>query len=421
MNASGEQGIRLDWPKVKPSRKAFLQRGMGLLAVLAIISVGGGWLWWTWGIVTSSTAMVDGRTYTITPRMTDTVTQVLVSQGQNVVAGQPLLRLNGLSYQKELAEARQQVQAVRPPSIEETAERVARAQAAETSMVQRIALARGEESNRRRIIEDSVAAHVKAQLAMRSMDAQGLQNQSAYAKAVQVEATARTRMESARAAAEEASRIRTAVEGELQRIRREIEVYRAQAGAYAAQGQGAKRGGDSSAMSSMSVDSADDMSVLTAPVAGRVALVQAAPGQRVERGQAVVQLVPSRPSNTSTGTDGGSAAAEEDLWILALFPEKDIVNIRPGQSCSIRLEAYAGQDLQGEVEAIVPATAAIMSLLQPAGNQALDAAAGQGDLISVRIKLLPLRDTTFPDMFLGMKTKVRIQTRSVPPFLARWL
>lgn len=420
MNASSEQGIRLDWPKVKPPRKAFLQRAVGLFAVLIFVAAGGGWVLWTLGLVSSDTAMVDGRTYTITPRMTDTVTQVLVSQGQSVVAGQVLLRLNGLSYQQELAEARQQVQAVRPPNIEETAERVARAQAAEASMVQRIALARGEETNRRRMIEDSVAAHVKAQLAMRSLDAQGLQGQPAYAKAVQAEATARRRMESDRNAAEEASRIRTAVEGELQRIRREIETYRAQSGA-AVQASGAKTAENSSArpFAAFAADG-DDMSVLTAPVAGRVALVQAVPGQRVERGQAVVQLVPSRPSGALGSAEGGSGAAE-DIWILALFPEKDIVNIRPGQSCTIRLDAYADQALPGEVEAIVPATAAIMSLLQPETSQPRNTAAGQGGMISVRIKLLPLRDATFPDMFLGMKAHVKIQTRTVPSFLARWL
>lgn len=418
MNASGEQGIRLDWPKVKPPRKAFLRRAVGVCIVLALVAAGGGWIWWIGGVVDSGTAMVDGRTYTITPRMTDTVTQVLVSQGQSVAAGQVLLRLNGQSYQQELAEARQQVQAVRPPSIEETAERVARAQASEASMVQRIALARGEETNRRRMVEDSVAAHVKSQLAVRSLDAQGLQSQPAYAKAVQAESAARRRMESDRSVAEEASRVRTAVDGELQRIRREIEAYRAQAGA-AVQGQGANRQAYPTTGSTAAA-AVEDMSVLKAPVAGRVALVQAVPGQRVERGQSVVQLVPSRPFSGSGSSEEGRGASG-DVWILALFSEKDIVDIRPGQSCTIRLDAYAGAALQGEVEAIVPATAAIMSLLQPAGSQPRAVATGQESMISVRIKLLPLRDSSFPDMFLGMKAQVRIQTRSVPSFLARWL
>lgn len=415
MNASSEQGIRLDWPKVKPPRKAFLLRGLGGLVVLCVLFVAGGYWWWSWGQISSEAGMVDGRTYTITPRMTDTVTQVLVQQGQSVVAGQPLLRLNGLSYQRELAEARQQVQAVRPPSIEESAERVAQAQAAEASMVQRIALARGEETNRRRNIEDSVAAHVKAQLAVRGMDAQGLQGQAAYSKAVQAEAVARARMEQARAAAEEASRVRTAVEGELQRIRREIEVYRAQGGASVAQGRAGGRSANAPIASA-----ADDMSVLTAPVAGRVALVQVVPGQRVERGQAVLQLVPFAPN-----AGGGEAAANtaDDLWILALFAEKDIAVLRPGQPCTVRLEAYADQPLQGEVEAIVPATEAVMNLLQSTESRTQDVRSqktGGAPLaggIPVRIRLLPADKGVLPDMFLGMKAQVRVQSRVLPSFL----
>lgn len=404
MNASSEQGIRLDWPKVKPPRKAFLQRAVGGL-VLCAMFVAGGCLWWTWGQINSEAGMVDGRTYTITARMTDTVTQVLVQLGQSVVAGEPLLRLNGLSYQRELAEARHQVQSVRPPSIEESAERVAQAQAAEASMVQRIALARGEESNRRRNIEDSVGAHVKAQLAVRGMDAQGLQKGAAYAKAVQVEAAARVQMEQARAAAEEASRVRTAVEGELQRIRREIEAYRGQGGTSVAQGRGGNR---------PLASAEDDMSVISAPVAGRVALVQAVPGQRVERGQAVLQLVPLAPK----------AGAAEDIWILALFPEKDIAVIRPGQSCTVSLDAYADQPLRGEVEAIVPATEAVMNLLQSTESRKQNVRAqnaGKGQLVGgipVRIRLLAVEKGTFPDMFLGMKARVRVQTRVLPSFLA---
>ncbi|MEG2173580.1 MAG: HlyD family efflux transporter periplasmic adaptor subunit [Desulfovibrionaceae bacterium] len=404
MNASSEQGIRLDWPQVKPPRKPCWARGIGLFVILCIIFAGIGWWWWTAGVVNASTAMVDGRTYTVTPRMTDTVTQVLVKVGQSVEAGQPLVRLSGTSYHNALAEARQNVQGLRPPTMEETAERVARAEAAEAAMVQRIALARGEESNRRKIIEDSVAAHVKAQLAVRSMDAQGLQSQAAYAKVQQAEVAAHARMEHARTAAEEASRVRTAVEGELQRVRREIEQYRAQnTGSPASQ----------TVQTRLPVASpVDDVSVLTAPVAGRVAVVQAVAGQRVERGQAVVHLVPLRPSSES-GTG-------EDLWILAVFPEKDITNIRPGQACTVRLDSYAEQRLQGEVEAIIPATAAIMELLQAPASKKQGQPPQSAGFIPVRVKLLP-HEGGGPDMFLGMGATVSIQTRTLPAFLSRWL
>lgn len=438
MNVSSEQGIRLELPKVKPPSQLFLRRAMSVILVLIMIT-GGLWIWLSFGLVDSTTAMVDGRAYTITPRMTDIVAQVLVRPGQKVDAGQPLVRLRGLAYRSELAEAQQKVRAVRPPSppsLEETAERVARAQAVEASMVQRIAMARSEETNRRRLIEDVVSEHVKAQLAVRGMNAQGTpKNSATYVRAVQAEATARARMETARNDADEASRVRVAVEGELQRVRREMEAYRAQYAAVARQsGNGAGATGEtgghipansvaSAGMGALgdtaaSAPQVEDVTLLTAPVAGRVVLVQATAGQRVERGQAVVQLVSDNPA---------------ELWIVASFTEKDAVRIKPGQVCTIRLDAYAEQDLPGEVESVMPLSADIMHLLQgdvttqspPDSGAAKPAATKSAQenrvTIPVRVRLSPSETEKMPDIFLGMGAKVHIQTRPLPTFLARWL
>lgn len=410
MNAPREQGIRLDWPKVKPQRGPFLRRCIGGLCIVIALSLMGTWLWLTTGLVSSGNAVVDGRTYTITARLTDTVSQVLVQAGQNVAAGQPLLRLSGLNYQAALPEARQRVQAVRPPSLEETAERVAKAEAIETSMVQRAAIARSEETTSRKLVEDAVAAHVKAQLALRSMDAQGQQKQAAYTRAVQAEAEARRTMDAVRAAADQASRARVAVEAELERVRRELAAYAVEHGA-----RSAARSTEGQAPPASSGSVADDATVVTAPVAGRIVAVQAVAGQRVDRGQAVVQLVP---------------ADANEMWIVASFAEQDIAQIHPGQVCTIRLEAYAGQVLQGEVEAIMPASEAIMQLLHPReqGNQGEQGqaknkigAAASGTRIPVRIRFVVPEGQTLPELFLGMGGSVKVQTRNVPAFLARWL
>lgn len=417
MNAPREQGIRLDWPKVKPPRGPFLRRCIGAVCIVMAMVLMGTWLWLATGLVSSGNAVVDGRTYTLTARMTDTVSQVLVRVGQRVAAGEILLRLSGLNYQAALPEARQRVQAVRPPSMEEAAERVAKAEAIEASMVQRIALARGEETSTRKLVEDAVAAHVKTQLAVRSMDAQGLQQQAAYKRAVQNEFEARRTMDAARAAAEQASRSRVAVEVELDRVRREI---------AAAAANGAYRGVQAAGGQATSIPPAENVSELTAPVAGRVVSVQAVAGQRVDRGQALAQVVP---------------ADANDMWILAAFAEQDIASIHPGQTCTIRLEAYAGQVLQGEVESIMPASEAVMQLLHPraagqspTGNTKVsDKATGTADTkvrIPVRIRFVmsaepkgpeELTGRNMPELFLGMGGTVTVQTRNVPAFLARWL
>lgn len=60
-----------------------------------------------------------------------------------------------------------------PPSMEETAARLKQAQTAEQEMVRRIAQARHEEDQKQKNREDRVAEHVRAQLALRTLDSQG--------------------------------------------------------------------------------------------------------------------------------------------------------------------------------------------------------------------------------------------------------
>lgn len=403
MNASREQGIRLDWPKVKPPRGPFLRRTIGALCILLALLFMGTWLWLTTGLISSGKAVVDGRTYTVTAQMTDSISQIFVQAGQSVAAGAPLVRMSGLSYRTALPEARHKVQAVRPPTMHETAERVAQAQASEAAMVQRAAMARSEETNTRKWAEDAVAAHVKAQLGLRGMDAQGQQKHASYARAVQAEAEARRTMDAARVSADQASRGRVAVETELERIRREVAAYALESGTVS----GAR--GISEQAQATTVPVGDDVTVLTAPVAGRVVAVQAMAGQRVDRGQAVVQLVPADASQ---------------MWLLAAFAEQDIARISPGQSCTIHLDAYAGQTLQGEVESIMPASEAIMQFLnpreKPQGKGKAEMADGTVNRIPVRIRFVVQEGQTMPEMFLGMGGSAKVQTRPVPAFLARW-
>lgn len=402
MNASREQGIRLDWPKVKPPRRPFLRRTVGGLAILLALLLMGTWLWLTTGLISSDKAVVDGRTYTVTARMTDSISQIFVQAGQSVVAGAPLVRMSGLSYQAALPEARHKVQATRPPTVHETAERVAQAQASETAMVQRAAMARSEEANTRKWAEDAVAAHVMAQLTLRGMDAQGQQKHANYPRAVQAEAEARRTMDAARVNADQASRGRVAVETELERVRREVAAYARENGTLS----GGRAVSDQAQAPNVPV--VDDVTVLTAPVAGRVVAVQAMAGQRVERGQAVVQLVPADASQ---------------MWLLAAFTEQDIASIRPGQSCTVHLEAYTGQPLQGEVESIMPASEAMMQLLHPREKTQGKAEMTDGTVtrIPVRIRFIVQEGQATPEMFLGMGGSVKVQTRRAPAFLVRLL
>jgi membrane fusion protein (multidrug efflux system) len=65
-----------------------------------------GWHLFNRGKVSTDDAYVDGRVYTITPRVPGYVVEVLVEDNQRVQAGDPLVRLDPVEYEVALAESR---------------------------------------------------------------------------------------------------------------------------------------------------------------------------------------------------------------------------------------------------------------------------------------------------------------------------
>lgn len=88
-----------------------------------------------------------------------------------------------------------------------------------------LAQARNEEEAKRIQREDRVTEHVRAQLAVRSLDSQGGERavgKSRYATARRAEGEARARMQSAKDEFEQVSRMRAALDQELGRVRDEM-------------------------------------------------------------------------------------------------------------------------------------------------------------------------------------------------------
>ena len=55
----------------------------------------------------------------------------------------------------------------------------------------------------------------------------------------------------------------------------------------------------------------------------------------------------------------------EDVWITANFKETQLERIRPGQSATVKVDAYGGREYKGHVDSIAAATGARFSLLPP--------------------------------------------------------
>nr|WP_225776717.1 HlyD family secretion protein [Pseudomonas sp. Marseille-Q3773] len=82
------------------------------------------------------------------------------------------------------------------------------------------------------------------------------------------------------------------------------------------------------------------------PRAGVIVHKDVQPGQFVVAGQKLLSLV-----------------STEHMWVVANFKETQIARIRVGQPARISVDAFPGQQLEGVVHSLVPATGARFSLL----------------------------------------------------------
>lgn len=255
---------------------------------------------------------------------------VVVKEGDHVKKGQVLAKLDASGYARRMDEAGRDAASLRviagPPTMDETAARLKEAQDSEQEMVQRMALARQDEDVKQKVREERVAEHVRAQLALRSLDSQGGERavgSGRYAAAKQAENQARIAKERAIVEFEQVSLVRAAMDQELTRVRAETLRYKqlVSRNRYAPQYVLGALGAAMNAAPQQVVDGN-----LYAPQDGRIMRGIAAAGQTVQRGEPVILLLPE-------GKD-----AQKSFWILAFFTQDDANALKPGQSCAISLK-----------------------------------------------------------------------------------
>jgi membrane fusion protein, multidrug efflux system len=87
---------------------------------------------------------------------------------------------------------------------------------------------------------------------------------------------------------------------------------------------------------------------VVAPEAGIISKKQVEPGQLVQAGQPMMEIV-----------------ADTGIWITANFKETQLAQLRVGEAVEIDVDAYDGAAAQGRVESLSAATGAKFSLLPP--------------------------------------------------------
>lgn len=319
--------LQMPEPRLKKHGRMFL-RLLPLWVIGCLVAAG--WWWIESGRVTSTWAMLDGMVYAVSSEFPAKVESVAVREGDRVKKGQVLARLDARAYAGRVGEAGREAAGLRamagPPSMEETAARLKQAQDSEQEMVRRIALARHDEDLKQKAREERVAEHVRAQLALRTLDSQGGERavgSARYAAAKQAEAQTRLAKERAIVEFEQVSLVRAAIDQELARVRAEALRYKqlASSNRYAPKYVAGALGAAMNAVPQNAVDGN-----LYAPQDGRILRGIAMPGQSVQRGEPVVLLLPE------------GKEAQKSFWLLAFFTQDAANALKPGQKCAITLK-----------------------------------------------------------------------------------
>jgi len=285
-----------------PARRGGKRRvlaGVGAVVALALAALGVR-AFLSRGDETTDDAFVEADVVAVAPRVAGTVAAVAVRENAPVHAGDVLLRLDDADYRARVRQAEAEVETARAQAAAADAQvraagaTVTRAEAEAEKA--RLDLARAEELRAGGAIAPERLDATRA--SSRTARAGAGANRAQYAAALANADLARARVRSAEATLD------------LARLQLSYTVVRAAAD-------------------------------------GTVSRLAARPGQIVQPGQILAQLVPSA------------------TYVVANFKETQTGGIRPGQEVEIEVDAYGGRKLRGRVESLSGGTGARFALLPP--------------------------------------------------------
>jgi len=319
------------------------RRPVLLVAALIIIGIVAVVTWWinTSGYESTDDAFIDARTVSISAQVGAAIVDVPVTDNQLVDAGAVLLRLDDRDYKAQVDQSKANIAninaqlAAQEARIEQAAKQAAESQA-------NLVFAQQQEERYTDLVKKGAVTVEQAQQ---------------YASAL--------RQAQANFSAAQANAIAT---------EKQLPVLQAQRQLAEAQLELAE--------ANLS------RTVITAPVAGRVARLTAAKGNYAAIGQALLMFVP------------------RDVWVTANFKETQLLTIKPGDQVEIRIDTYPDRRFKGHVDSIQAGSGTAFSLL-PAEN-----ATGNYVKIVQRVPVKIVFDGP-PDVLLGpgMSVVPTVRTR----------
>lgn len=307
-------------PAEAPAKKKRSVRSF-LLPIIGVALLGAGaWYgydYWTTGrfMISTDDAYVQADMAFISPKISGYVDQVKVSENQSVKAGDPLLVVDDGDYKIAVAQAEAQI-----ATLSKTLDRIdAQTEAARASLQQAQA----------QKVADQAAAANAARVADRA------------SQLLKTHVGTQAQLDDAQTAVQQANAALVGADATIAAAQANIGVLQAQ------------RAESASTLASLQLNhdkALRDLSftVLKAPYDGVVGNRSVEQGDLVSPGQKLAVIVPM-----------------DKLYIVANFKETQLARLVPGEKVKISVDATDGQDFEGTVSSLAPASGAVFSLLPP--------------------------------------------------------
>ena len=344
------------------------------LVLAAALGYGIYWLVVVRGTVYTDDAQVQGLIVPSSSRVGGRVVEILVWEGQTVIKGQVLVKLDEMPYRAQLDEAKAAVQAAE-----------AQLEAANLNL-RKVRVATGKEVAMARA--DLRAAQAREALARREKGRFTHVQDFVTGESVDQVSTAWSGSDAALSVAQQRLSMLTPSpaagdttaprELEIEAIENQVAMAEANLALVRARLE-------------LAENNFAEITV-TALTDGWVSRRHVEPGQVVSSGSKLFSITSSAPP-----------------WIEANFEEGDIGAIRPGDRVKIKIDAFPGKSFTGRVEGVLPASISRFSLL-PSG-------ASSGNFIKVTQRVpvrIALEGDHLPFLFPGLNVEVRVTVGSHP-------
>jgi membrane fusion protein (multidrug efflux system) len=343
---------------LRPARRAML----GVALLLALGGAGGfGYHWWSVGrfIETTDDAYVSAHNTTLAAKVAGYVSSIAVDDNSRVHAGDVIATIDDGDFKLAADSARDKV-----ATQQATIERIGRQIVAQEASV------------------DQAKAQLTAAQAARVQRQSELERQQALAQ----------RDFASRQTLEQAQSNRDQAVASVESAKAAVAAATANVDVLKSQQQEAARTLDELQTALAKAERDLSFTVVRAPVDGVVGNRAVQTGDYVQTGQRLASLVPL-----------------DEVYVDANFKETQLAHLRPGQKVAITVDSLSGQEIDGTINSLSPASGSVFSLLPP------DNATGNFTKIVQRLPVrirVPLDVATQQVLRPGMSVVVSVNTKA---------